>query len=71
MAALSVRKGFAQTMRLIWIDARVEAAGFVRRADICAAFRISVPQASADLKAFRTRHPGSLAYDLNALPPRG
>lgn len=57
---------FAQTMRLIWIDAMVARAGSIRRADITTMFHTSIPQASLDLRAYQSACPGRLAYDAKA-----
>lgn len=57
---------FSQLMRLIWIDARLSALGKINRADICAAFAVSVPQASGDLRTFQTAHPSRMIYDASA-----
>lgn len=54
---------FAQTMRLIWIDAMLTNVGTIQRADIARMFLISIPQASADLQAYRRAHPDGLTYD--------
>ena len=51
--------------RLVWIDARLEI-GTVNRGDIAAAFGISIPQTSNDLKAFQTDHPDCIEYDHRA-----
>lgn len=56
---------FAQTMRLIWIDAHAARTGFVRREDICTAFNVSVPLASTDLGVFQKRFAGRLGYDTS------
>ena len=56
----------AQQTRLIWIDARLVGAGRLNRSDIMAAFRISTPQASADISAYRHLNPGRLRYDRRA-----
>ncbi len=57
---------FAQILRLIWIDGVLEEDGEINRADITRAFRVSIPQASADLSAYRRRHPGHIYYDTSA-----
>lgn len=57
---------FAQTMRLIWIDAMLTNVGTIQRADIARMFLISIPQASADLQAYRRAHPKGLIYDARA-----
>lgn len=57
---------FAQTLRLIWIDGVLHEDGEINRADIVRAFRVSIPQASADLAAYRQRHPKHIYYDTSA-----
>jgi hypothetical protein len=54
---------FAQTFRLIWIDAVLDRGLRLRRADLCDAFGISVPQASADIQLYAKRFPDHIAYD--------
>ncbi len=54
----------AQVMRMIWIDAYIEAGEFLlRRQHLRLAFDISIPQASADLAMFQGLFPGRIAYD--------
>ncbi len=48
-------------MRLIWIDAAL-AEGKVVRDDICRAFGVSVPTASADLQRFQALFPWRIGY---------
>lgn len=55
---------FSALMRLIWIDATLADTGRLNRADICAAFAISIPQAAVDLNVFRTEFPDRMAYDF-------
>lgn len=57
---------YAQTMRLIWIDAMLASVGTIRRADICRMFLISIPQASLDLRAYLNAFPAGIAYDASA-----
>ena len=57
---------FSQAMRLVWIDATVEATGQINRSDICTSFGISIPQASNDLRVFQSRYPDRLIYDHRA-----
>ncbi|WP_180897151.1 hypothetical protein [Martelella soudanensis] len=53
-----------QTMRLIWIDAFIEAGEFpLRRKHLCFAFDISDAQAAIDLKRFHGLFPDRLDYD--------
>lgn len=49
-----------------WIAEHVAAAGKVNRADICGAFGVSVPQASADIQRWIAANPGVLTYDKSA-----
>lgn len=55
---------FAQRMRLIWIDDRLATEGMLRRAEVAAAFSISVPQASNDFGAFLAAFPDLMHYDV-------
>lgn len=57
---------FAQTMRLIWIDAMIARTGTIRRADIATMFHISIPQASLDLGVYQKTCPGGITYDAKA-----
>lgn len=57
---------FAAKMRQVWIDAMLDQGGLLRRADICEAFGISVPQASIDLNSYRAAHPEMITYDPTA-----
>ena len=57
---------FAQMFRLIWIDAHVAEWGAVNRGDLCEAFGISLPQASADLTRFQSCWPDTITYDRSA-----
>lgn len=55
---------WAQQQRLDFIAQRLETFGRVNRRDIMAAFDISKPQASADLRSFQTTvAPALIAYD--------
>lgn len=56
---------FAKTLRLIWIDGVLHEDGEINRADIVRAFRVSMPQASADLAAYRQLHPRHIYYDTS------
>lgn len=51
--------------RLTYVDQLAYWRGWVRRADLCEKFGISVPQASADLSAYLLRNPRALRYDLS------
>lgn len=57
---------YAQTMRLIWIDAMLSWRGTIRRADICQMFLITTAVASRDLKAYQAAFPAGIAYDKSA-----
>lgn len=54
---------FAQMFRLIWIDTHVAEWGYINRADLMAAFGISMPQAARDLAAFQNAWPDAIRYD--------
>jgi hypothetical protein len=54
---------FAQVMRLVWIDWALDRAMALNRTQICAAFGVSIPTASADLQEFARRFPGRMIYD--------
>lgn len=54
---------FARTVRMIWIDAVIDDDGEIGRREIMAAFGISTPQASADLRRYMSKNPGRIAYD--------
>lgn len=54
---------FFKRLRLDYIDWRLVRAGSLRRSDLTTAFGISIPQASADIKAFQEEHPGAMLYD--------
>ena len=58
--------GFAERMRLVWIDAMVSEGVYFNRADLCRAFGISVPQASTDLGVYQSINPAGLRYDLSS-----
>lgn len=55
-----------QLFRLLWIDAHLEQFGSIQRADVCAAFRVSIPQAATDFRLFRKIWSGRMAYDARA-----
>lgn len=50
-----------RVMRLIWIDAAI-CEGKLVRDDICRAFGVSVPTASADLARFQAMFPWRMGY---------
>ena len=54
---------FAQTLRMIWIDAVITEDGEINRSDIMRAFLISTPQASADLGRYQRLYPRQIYYD--------
>lgn len=54
---------FATVVRLMWIDDLIEEEGQVQRGDIARAFRMSVQQASHDLRRYMQLNPGRIAYD--------
>lgn len=56
---------FAQLLRLIWIDTRLEI-GHVNRSDIMTAFDISQSQAAIDFRTYRAEHPTCIEYDASA-----
>lgn len=62
---------FAQTLRLIWIDAVITEDGEINRSDIMRAFLVSTPQASADLARFQRLYPRQVFYDRSAKCYRG
>lgn len=57
---------FAQTVRMMWIDNVIDEDGEIGRGDIMAAFGISTPQASADLRRYMAKNPRRIAYDTHA-----
>lgn len=54
---------FATVVRLMWIDDLIEEEGQVQRGDIARAFRMSLQQASYDLRRYMQLNPGRIAYD--------
>jgi len=57
-----MRRG--QVLRLIWIDAYIEAGKYLlQREHIMLAFDISVAQATLDLRAFLNLFPARIVYD--------
>jgi hypothetical protein len=54
---------FAQTVRMMWIDAVIDEDGEIGRSDITRAFGVSMPQASADIRRYMARNPRRIAYD--------
>ena len=54
---------FDTVVRLMWIDDLIDEEGQVQRSDIAKAFRMSVQQASHDLRRYMQLNPGRIAYD--------
>lgn len=54
---------FATVVRLMWIDDWIEEVGQIQRSDIARAFRMSVQQASHDLRRYMQLNPRRIAYD--------
>ncbi|MFG6637337.1 hypothetical protein ACGYJ8_15365 [Sulfitobacter sp. 1A12126] len=54
---------FATVVRLMWIDDLIEEEGQIQRSDIARAFRMSVQQASHDLRRYMQLNPRRIAYD--------
>lgn len=48
---------FATVVRLMWIDDLIDEEGHIQRGDITRAFRMSVPQASHDLRRYMQLNP--------------
>lgn len=49
--------------RLLFISECLSGKGFFNRSDICDAFAVSVPQASADIARWITKHPNQITYN--------
>jgi hypothetical protein len=47
----------------MWIDDLIEEKGHIRRGDIARAFRMSIQQASNDLRRYMQLNPRRIAYD--------
>ena len=56
---------FATVVRLMWIDDLIEEEGQIQRSDIARAFRMSIPQASHDLRRYMQLNPRRIAYDTS------
>ena len=54
---------FATIVRLMWIDDLIEEEGQIQRNDIARAFRMSIQQASHDLRRYMQLNPSRIAYD--------
>lgn len=57
---------WAEQQRMDWIANRIRQRRRINRKDIMEMFRISLPQASIDLRKFMALHPDSLTYDTKA-----
>ncbi len=57
---------WAKEQRMKFITERLRSVGRINRSDLAREFRISSPQASADLKTFQGEYPGVMRYDLSA-----
>jgi hypothetical protein len=51
--------------RQAWIAEMLQVYGFLNRDHLMRKFRISQPQASADLRTFMETHPRAMRYDLS------
>ena len=56
---------WSQERRLQFIDFRLQWGGRINRRDVTDFFKISVPQASADISRYAELAPGNLAYDTS------
>jgi hypothetical protein len=52
--------------RIAWIVESVSIFGSIKRKHIMAKFRVSMPQAAADIKETMRRHPGLMEYNSSA-----
>lgn len=57
---------WSQERRLQFIDFRLQWGGRINRRDVTDFFKISVPQASADISRYAELAPGNLAYDTSS-----
>jgi len=57
---------WSQERRLQFIDFRLQWDGRLNRSDLTGFFKISVPQASADIGAYSAMAPGNLTYDRSS-----
>jgi hypothetical protein len=57
---------WAQEQRILMIENMLRAYGYINRAHIERLFRISTPQASADLRMFMKLYPKLLEYNRSA-----
>jgi hypothetical protein len=58
--------GWFQERRREFITATLRQFGQIRRADLVREFDISVPQASADIRAYMDSKPPNVRYDVSA-----
>jgi hypothetical protein len=56
---------WAQEQRMKMIECMLRAYGYINRAHIERMFRVSTPQASADISLFKTLYPGLLEYNTS------
>ncbi len=56
---------FAQTVRMIWIDAVIDDDGEIGRGEIMAAFGVSPAQASHDIRKYLSKNPRRIGYDVS------
>lgn len=56
---------FAVIVRMMWIDDVIDEEGEIGRSDICSAFMVSIPQASADLRRYMGANPRRISYDAS------
>lgn len=54
---------WAQEYRVKWIGEMLHVYGFINREHIVRKFRVSVPQARADLAMFKRSNPSAIEYD--------
>lgn len=55
---------WAEEQRMNFIKKRIDEKGVINRSDLIEEFKISMPQASTDLKRFQERNPKALKYNL-------
>jgi len=58
--------GWFQERRREFITATLRQFGQIRRADLIREFGISIPQASADIRAYMDNKPHNVHYDVSA-----
>lgn len=64
MAEQRVRK-WAENQRHLFIEEHIAFSKKINRRDLIDKFKISLPQASRDLKNYIEEHPGKLTYNVN------